>query len=319
MVETGLSVSGELRRSVMGWCLAGLLTPALHAGAQTAEEASTTRVPYVPTPWPVVQAMLELAQVGERDFVIDLGSGDGRVVIEAARTRGARGIGVDLDGDLVKLSNDEAKRFGVAARAQFSRQDLFETDLSAATVITMYLLPHINLALRPRLATQLRAGTRIVSHDFGLGDWKPDAQVTVPVPEKSYGPAHSTLYLWVVPAFVNGVWEGAYGDGTASGRYRLDLRQQFQRLTGTLTIGGRSAKLDAATLAGDRVAFSAMIDAAGGRVRHAFDGRSIAGELVGLWTTSGARGTRAGPTAANSASQTRALRVEAPVDGLRRN
>ncbi len=262
--------------AVAGWLAAAALY------AQAPADEPTVKVPYVPTPWPVVKAMLDLGQVGERDFLIDLGSGDGRVVIEAARTRGARGIGVELDPDLVRLSSDEAKRLGVAARAQFSRQDLFETDLTPATVITMYLLPHINMALRPRLASELRPGTRIVSHDFGMGDWQADAQVKIPVPEKSYGPPYSTLYLWVVPAFVNGIWEGRYGE---TGQYRLDLRQQFQRVSGTLTIAGRSAKIEATPIAGDRLAFSAVLDGAGGvRARHAFDGRSQAGELVGTWT-----------------------------------
>jgi SAM-dependent methyltransferase len=279
---------------------ANLSGRAPHASAQS--DDPQVKVPYVPTAWPIVEAMLELGQVGRDDFLIDLGSGDGRVVIEAARIRGARGIGVELDADLVKLSNDEARRFGVAARAQFLRQDLFETDLTQATVITMYLLPQINLALRPRLATGLKPGTRIVSHDFGMGDWLPDRQVKVPAPEKSYGPPYSTLHLWVVPAFVTGVWEGRFGDASPGERYQVDLRQQFQRLSGTMRIGGRTAKLAEATLAGDRVSFSAVFEDGTGRVRHAFDGRSAAGELAGVWRVSGAG-------AAVSETQTRAQRV----------
>jgi len=287
------------------------------ARAQASETPSPGGVPYVPTPWPVVKAMLDLAKVDDKDFVIDLGSGDGRVVIEAARSLGARGLGVELDPDLVQLSNDEARRLGVASRAVFERRDLFETDLSRATVVTLYLLPRLLLELQPRL-TRLRAGTRIVSHDFPLGDWKPDAIAKVDVVERAFGPPYSTLYLWIVPAFVQGLWEGRFDHRGRVESYRLDLRQDFQALSGTVRVGTRSGRLEQAALSGDRIRFSAIIDAPGGRTRHAFEGRSVAGELVGTWTATPMRPATAGSTpVAPDAAATTARRVEAPADTRR--
>ena len=155
-------------------------------------------VPFVVTPDNVTRAMLELAGVGPSDYVIDLGSGDGRIVIVAARRFGARGLGVEIVPDLVEQSREHARRAGVADRAEFRVQDLFETDLSRATVITMYLLPDVNVRLRPRLQA-LKPGTRIVSHDWDMGDWKPDRVVTVDAPDKPIGREKvSRLYLWTV-------------------------------------------------------------------------------------------------------------------------
>ncbi|MCE2946938.1 MAG: SAM-dependent methyltransferase [bacterium] len=280
------------------------------ARAQASETPSPGGVPYVPTPWPVVKAMLELAKVGEKDFVIDLGSGDGRVVIEAARSRGARGLGVELDPDLVQVSNDEARRLGVASRALFERRDLFETDLSPATVVTLYLLPRLLVELQPRLL-RLRPGTRIVSHDFPLGGWKPDATGKVEVPDRAFGPPFSTLYLWIVPAYVNGLWEGRFEHRGRSETWRLDLRQNHQEVSGSVRIGGASARLAQATLSGDRLAFSAIVDGPGGRLRHAFEGRSVAGELVGLWTVAAVRPAAADAAqAAEPAAPTLARRVD---------
>jgi SAM-dependent methyltransferase len=174
----------------------GAVVLALCAGGAAAQDLD---VPFVVTPDHVTRAMLELADVKPGDFVIDLGSGDGRIVIVAARHYGARGLGVEIVPDLVEKSRDNARRAGVAERVEFREQDLFETDLSRATVITMYLLPDVNLKLRPRLQA-LKSGTRIVSHDWDMGDWKPDRMVTIDVPDKPYGLEKvSRLYLWTVP------------------------------------------------------------------------------------------------------------------------
>jgi SAM-dependent methyltransferase len=174
----------------------GAIVLALGAGSAASQDLD---VPFVVTPDHVTRAMLELANVKPGDFVIDLGSGDGRIVIVAARHYGARGLGVEIVPDLVEKSRDNARRAGVAERVEFREQDLFETDLSRATVITMYLLPDVNLKLRPRLQA-LKPGTRIVSHDWDMGDWKPDRMVTIDVPDKPYGLEKvSRLYLWTVP------------------------------------------------------------------------------------------------------------------------
>lgn len=214
--------------------------------AQPGEEA-----PFITTPDHVTLALLELAGVGAYDHVIDLGSGDGRIVITAARRFGASGLGVEIVPDLVARSIVNARRAGVSERTEFRVQDLFTTDLSAATVITMYLLPEVNLALRPRLL-QLAPGTRIVSHDWDLGDWLPDASRTLEVPDKPVGREKlSRLYLWVVPARVDGLW---CGTGAQQG-LQLTLRQQHQRFDASLSRPGRASltlfgRIDGTRLAG---------------------------------------------------------------------
>jgi hypothetical protein len=195
-------------------------------------------VPFVTTPTPVVQGILDLAAVGPSDFIIDLGSGDGRIVIAAAHERGARGFGVEIDGRLVDRANEAARVAGVADRAEFLVQDIFETVLSPATVVTMYLLPDVNLALRPRLLGMLRPGTRIVTHDYDLGDWEPDARVHLQAPGKTVGlRKESDLFLWVVPADVTGRWRG--GDGTL-----LEFTQRFQKVSVRVRGSGRTRVLE---------------------------------------------------------------------------
>ena len=163
-----------------------------------AASAQDHDVPFIVTPDNVTREMLRLAGVKAGDFVIDLGSGDGRIVIVAAKHFGASGLGVEIVPELVAKSRDNAKQAGVADRAEFRVQDLFATDLSQATVITMYLLPEVNLQLRPRLQ-KLKPGTRIVSHDWDMGDWKPDRTITVEAPDKPIGREKtSQLLLWVV-------------------------------------------------------------------------------------------------------------------------
>uniref|UniRef100_A0A832H2T6 Class I SAM-dependent methyltransferase n=1 Tax=Oscillatoriales cyanobacterium SpSt-402 TaxID=2282168 RepID=A0A832H2T6_9CYAN len=159
----------------------------------TTETQAPTRSPdvvYVPTPAPVVDEMLRLANVKSTDLVYDLGSGDGRIVIAAAQKRGARGIGIDIDPDRIREANENAQQAGVSDRVQFRQQDLFQTDFSNATVVTLYLLPELNLRLRPKLLRELKPGTRIVSHAFDMGDWKPEQVVQVD---------GRTVYYWVVP------------------------------------------------------------------------------------------------------------------------
>jgi SAM-dependent methyltransferase len=178
-----------LRRLVLLWPLLFLSPPA----SSLSEE-----VPFVVTPDNVTLEMLKLAKVGPRDYLIDLGSGDGRIVIVAAKRFGARALGVELSPDLVRQSRENARSAGVGGRAQFREQDLFETDLSKATVITLYLLPEWNLQLRPRLQ-KLKRGTRIVSHDWDMGDWKPDRTIVVDAPDKTTGlEKKSRIHLWIV-------------------------------------------------------------------------------------------------------------------------
>jgi SAM-dependent methyltransferase len=182
-------------------------------------------VPFITTPDNVTVSMLELAGVNAKDFVLDLGSGDGRIVITAARRFGARGVGVEIVPELVERSQRNAQAAGVADRAEFREQDLFKTDLTAASVITMYLLPAVNLQLRPALL-RLKPGTRLVSHDWDMGEWTPDRTLTVEAPTKNIGREKlSQLHLWVVPAPAAGLWCGGAG-------LQWHLRQQFQMVQG---------------------------------------------------------------------------------------
>lgn len=165
-------------------------------GPPPAIEKKDPDVPYVPTDDRVVATMLRLAGVGKGDVLYDLGSGDGRIVIAAARRFGARGVGVEIDPDRVREAQENAQRAGVADRVRFVQQDLFEADIREATVVTLYLLPDVNLKLRPKLLRELRPGTRVVSHNYGMGDWKPVRTLEIKLPE---GGADHVVHLWVVP------------------------------------------------------------------------------------------------------------------------
>ena len=250
------------------------------AALTAAQSTPDLDIPYVTPPDHVINTMLSLARVTARDFVLDLGSGDGRIVITAATKFGARGLGVEIDPALVRLSNENAQKAGVAGRAHFVEQDLFATDLAQASVITMYLLPDVNLKLRPELL-KLRPGTRIVSHDWDMGDWQPDGKVVVDVPEKTIGlKKESTLLLWKVPAAVEGEW-------AAGKRLRLDLRQRYQLLQGAVMYRGETYTDASGRVDGTRVhlCFSQHLT---GRCRLGALGQLIGGELQLL--IDGARG-----------------------------
>jgi SAM-dependent methyltransferase len=220
-------------RSALLACLVAL--QAFAARAQFVEE-----VPFVTSPDNVTLEMLRIAGVGPTDHVVDLGSGDGRIVIVAAKRFGATGLGVEIVPQLVEQSRRSARDAGVAERVRFEEQDLFRTDLAHATVVTMYLLPDVNMQLRPRLL-KLRAGTRVVSHDWDMGDWKPDRTSEVAVPDKKVGLAKSSKILyWVVPAQVAGLWCGA----GALHDFSLRLKQQHQEVEGELVRRGRARNIE---------------------------------------------------------------------------
>jgi Methyltransferase domain len=238
-------------------------------------------VVYVPTPQMVVDAMLRMADVGPGDYLIDLGSGDGRVVISAA-ARGARALGVDLDRYLLGVANDAAKRESVTDRATFREQDLFETDLSGATVITTYLLPEMNLKLRPKILG-LKPGTRVVAHDYHMGDWQPDQRETLEIPEKKVGLVGvSYVYLWHVPAPVAGKWRTEIPVAGRPTPFAFELEQRFQVVTGRATaIANRPTRLQTPRLRGDTLSF--MVEVGPGRppIRYEFRGRVEGDELRG--------------------------------------
>lgn len=259
-----------------------LLIACLAAGRSLAQDFGDT--PYVPTPQNVVERMLEIAKVGPRDYVIDLGSGDGRLVITAAKRFGARGFGVDLDRRLVRLSNRLAAEAGVAQRAVFYERDLYQTDLGRATVLTMYLLPEVNLMVRPKLLAELRPGTRIVSHDYDMGEWLPDFQTELAAPGKTVGVGQrSKIFYWVVPARAAGRWSWRLTlDGKVE-EFELALSQQFQKIEGTLNAGGSTARMENARLTGEAISFSVRA----GEFRYDYSGRIMNRAIEGTVRVNG--------------------------------
>jgi hypothetical protein len=209
--------------------------------AASMARAASEEVPFITTPDNVTVTMMQIARVNAQDYVIDLGSGDGRIVITAAKQFGARGLGVEIVPDLVRKSRESATAAGVESRVEFREEDLFKTDLSKATVITLYLLPEVNLELRPKLLA-LKAGTRIVSHDWDMGDWPPERSVTVDVPEKQIGlEKTSKVHLWFVPARLHGAWCG----GSKAKPVTLQVDQKFGQMRATLSRGTLRHSFDA--------------------------------------------------------------------------
>jgi len=225
-------------------------------------------VPYVPTPQVVVEEMLRVAGVTPEDFVIDLGCGDGRIPVTAAANFGARALGVDIDPGRIAESHANAKAAGVTARVEFLNRNLFDLDISRATVVTMYLLPDINLKLRPRLLETLRPGTRIVSHDFTMGDWKPDRVVSV----------QKNIYYWVIPAQMSGRWKlEADLPGLGQKSYQLEVRQKYQEIDVFALSEKRNFAVWETRLVGDVVSFVIVDDDMAHRYEGRVRGKSIEG------------------------------------------
>ena len=261
----------------MVWRTAIILALASCCVALAADkEPERTGGPYVPTPQIVVDQMLRMANVGAQDFVVDLGSGDGVIVLTAARQFQARGFGVDIDPLLVKGSNAEAKKLGIDDRVSFQVQDVFKTDLSRASVITLYLLPSMMINLRPKIFLEAKPGTRVVSHDYTFDDWQPDNHVVLDVPEKEKinGVPRATIYLWIVPAKVSGRWQVQIDGGE---QLDLTLRQTYQALNGKAESRGKPLKVSYGGLRGDEIVFTLMDGAA----RRHFTGRVAAENMVG--------------------------------------
>jgi SAM-dependent methyltransferase len=207
-------------------------------------------VPYVQTPMEIVERMMRMAEVGRGDYLIDLGSGDGRIVVEAAK-RGARGLGVDLDPVLVKHATENARQAGVADLTRFEVRDIFETDLSRATVVAFYLLPEFNAKLLPRLLA-LKPGTRIVSHDGGIGDWPPDERLEMRAPEKPVGVGGvSRVELWIVPADARGTWTSEIA--AHGGKWSFQIRQKFQEMDINVAAQGRDLLVRNSRLRGEEI------------------------------------------------------------------
>jgi len=263
------------------WLAGGVAWLVTLAGCQIVQPGfHSPDLPYVATPEQVGVEMLRIAGVGRNDVVYDLGSGDGRLVIAAARDFGARAVGVELDPALVQTSRERAAMAGVADRARFLWQDLFATELGEATVVALYLREDVNLRLQPKLLHELAPGTRIVSHDFRMGAWVPDRVERVRGPDRVH-----TIYLWTVPADVVGRWAGTLRGRGAERPAVLDLAQRFQQVIGTLHLDGNPIFItghvegNRITVLSDRVTLVARVN-----------GEEATGELkgadgtTGLWT-----------------------------------
>jgi SAM-dependent methyltransferase len=238
-------------------------------------------VPYITTPPEVVAAMLRLAQVTKDDVVYDLGCGDGRIVIRAAKESGAMGVGVDIDPQLIKESIENARKENVTEKVRFIVQDLYETEIRDATVVTLFLLPGINEMLRPRFFKELRPGTRIVSHMHDMADWQPDKSIRV---------AGSTVYFWVIPADIDGSWRLSLSGSKEMPPYVLSVRQNFQQFTGSLGRSRHTLHLTGTRLEGRQIAFTVMGNEQGQKEIMDFTGQ-VAGSAM-----SGAVEVKGGPS-----------------------
>jgi hypothetical protein len=257
----------------------------------------------VPTPQVVVDQMLRVANVGANDYVIDLGSGDGVIVLTAAQRYQARGMGVDIDPELVKLANAEAARLGIADRAKFQVTDVFKADLSRASVVTLYLLPGMMIDLRPKIFNELKPGTRVVSHDYHFDDWRPDDSVTFDVPEKEKinGTPRATVYLWLIPARIGGRWTVQVEGGET---YDVTWRQNYQSVEATARSAGGTLKLQDAVLRGEKLQFA--LTSRG--TRQLYTGRVTNDAMQG--TVDLGRGKTARWTAVLAASRARTASVQ---------
>jgi SAM-dependent methyltransferase len=259
--------------------LAGLLgaVPASPAQDLTWQQYRGYDVPFVPTPPEVVDEMLRLAGVKSGDVLYDLGCGDGRIVIAAAKRFGIRAIGIDIDPVRITESNVNAAQAGLTGKVRFIQEDLFKADFKDATVVTMYLLTSVNLRLRPKLLAELRPGTRLVSHSFEMGDWQPDKTSIVAT---SFGDERD-VHFWVVPANVTGRWEWDIADGPRGKHYVLEASQQFQALTASGREGDWPLAISDIRLTGDAISFRVDTEVDGKMVSELYEGRVKGMEIVG--------------------------------------
>ena len=274
---------------ILLYLLLAFASPAAFAQAWAWDDGT---VPYVVTPNEIVERMLRMAEVKAGDQLIDLGSGDGRIVIEAAK-RGAKGLGVDIDPALVRLATENAKAAGVSSLARFEARDIFETDLSGASVVAFYLLPEVNAKLLPRLLA-LKPGTRIVSHDGGIGDWPADERLEMRAPEKAVGVGGvSRVELWIVPADARGRWAAEVPQH--GGRWRFDIAQRFQELDIQVGAEGRDLLVRTSRLRGTEVKML-VTGIVGTRAwNHLFEGHIEGGRMTGRLRISDGNQTRTYP------------------------
>jgi hypothetical protein len=269
-----------IRFTTAGRLLLALFWMATSAAAQAQE---LERLPYVPTPQIVVDEMLKMAGVTDKDFVIDLGSGDGRMIITAARSFKANGLGVDIDTQLVDLANSHARNEAVGDRAKFIVQDMFKADISKATVVTLYVLPDFMEKLRPKLLRELKPGARIVAHDYYMSEWPADRFAEMNVPEKkaANGTEKAYLYLWTVPAIVQGDWRMNWDFGDGKPRLIvLAFNQRYQTINASAANRDGEMKIAKATLKGDDIDFLLTVGANNYRFTGKVQGERMSGVAV---------------------------------------
>jgi SAM-dependent methyltransferase len=273
LARWSLALCSALARMIL---VGGLVGPAVAAEVPASEYAYEPvigmpgkDVVWVPTPLPVIDFMLDMAKATPKDFIVDLGSGDGRIVLGAAK-RGIRALGVELNPDLVQLAREEAVRLGVSEHAQFVVQDMFQTDLSPVSVLMTYLLPHLNQRVRPQLLAQMKPGSRVVTYAFHMGEWQPDevAQLN-----------GLTVHLWIVPAAAMGEWRWSH-DGIGFSRdYAMNVRQKFQFIEGQASTKTSPVYLRDMKLEGDRISFTLTEEAGSSLAQTRYEGR-IDGDVI---------------------------------------
>ena len=275
----------DARRSLRAAAVAGALllgAPAGHGAERTIDAG-----PYVPSPQSVVADLLKLANVGPKDYVIDLGSGDGRIVLTAAKVFGASGFGVEIKEDLVTRSNAAARAQGLAKRVHFVNADLFQTDISRATVLTMYLLPHTVNILRDKLFRELKPGTRVISHDYPLGEWDHVNMMHMDLEDKIEisGTTTTLIYLYRVPEKVAGRWRATVPASVSGQPIALEMTQKYTRIAGSAQIGDARVPIIDGRVIGRSLRFALQT----GSKRHAFEADVIDGAAYGMVDTGGRR------------------------------
>lgn len=270
------------RKALVGLIFSSFLIWSNTAGAQQ----KRPDVPYVPTPEKVIAEMLRLADVGKDDVIYDLGCGDGRIVVTAAKALGCRGVGIDINPERIKESRENAIKAGVTKKVEFILMDLFEADISKSSVVTLYLLSSVNLRLRPKLFRELKPGTRVVSHDFGMAEWKPDNSTIIEEKFDNYIPFDNSrlvenfwdkhnVYLWIIPANVTGVWNWTLPAISGKKQYTMELNQTFQEVEGKASEDSTMIPLHIkdGKIKGDRLEFTLERKRKGRTEQLHFEGR----------------------------------------------
>lgn len=261
---------------------------------QTGHQQKRPEVPFVPTPEEVVKEMLRMANVSQDDVLYDLGCGDGRIVITAAKEKGCRGVGIDIDMTRIQESRVNASNAGVSDKVEFLHTDLFEADISRATVVTLYLLSRVNLRLRPKLFRELKPGTRVVSHDFSMGEWTPEESIVIE-DKVDYVPLHDTrvvddywnkhtVYFWIMPANVSGTWKWTMPALSGNKTYSLNIDQNFQELKGKAFEDTQSIPFHPKNgkIIGDKLEFTLERDVEGRTEKMLFEGIVKNHDVVGF-------------------------------------